>query len=557
MKRNIDSLSNTEYDLLVIGSGIYGAVLAWDGVLRGLRVALIDKADFGGATSANSLKIIHGGLRYLQQLDFRRMRESIRERTNYMEIAPHLVHPLSCVMPTYGHAMKGREVMFFGLILNDIISMDRNRLKDPEKIIPMGRIISKRRCLDIVPGIDSSKVTGGALWTDAQVYNSERFVLSFILSACEKGAQTANYVKVTGLLKKENEVHGVQVLDTLTNSPFEIRAKMVVNTTGGWIDHVLYQADPVSRRFQLSTALNLVINRRILSGYAAGITGQFQYRRDHDKIYQGKHVLFMTPWRHVTLVGTYHQPYHGHPDDMKVTEEDIQSFLREVNSAYPGEPIQRKEVSFYYKGFLPMKGIHPRTGEVILTKHYRIHDHQTENGLKGMISVIGVKFTTARDVAEKTLDFIFRKMGKKPPPCITQHTRLIGGEIENFTQFVTEAEERNRHTLPQSVLRHLVYSYGSNYPKILHYGTENSGYFMTLPGSSEVLLAEVIHAVRDEMAVKLSDVILRRTDLGSSAHPGKDSLKACAEIMAKELGWNPSRMKTEIEETEEIYRPAS
>jgi glycerol-3-phosphate dehydrogenase len=148
MKRNIDSLSNTEYDLLVIGSGIYGAVLAWDGVLRGLRVALIDKADFGGATSANSLKIVHGGLRYLQQLDFRRMRESIRERTNYMEIAPHLVHPLSCVMPTYGHTMKGREVMFFGLMLNDIISMDRNRLKDPEKIIPMGRVISKRSCLD-------------------------------------------------------------------------------------------------------------------------------------------------------------------------------------------------------------------------------------------------------------------------------------------------------------------------------------------------------------------------------------------------------------------------
>jgi glycerol-3-phosphate dehydrogenase len=557
MKRNIDSLSNTEYDLLVIGSGIYGAVLAWDGVLRGLRVALIDKADFGGATSANSLKIVHGGLRYLQQLDFRRMRESIRERTNYMEIAPHLVHPLSCVMPTYGHTMKGREVMFFGLMLNDIISMDRNRLKDPEKIIPMGRVISKRSCLDIVPGIDSSKVTGGAVWTDAQVYNSERFVLSFILSACEKGAQTANYVKVTGLLRKENEVHGVQVLDMLTDTPFEIRAKMVVNTTGGWIDHVLHQADPESRRFQLSTALNLVINRRILSGYAAGITGQYQYKRDQDKIYQGKHVLFMTPWRHVTLIGTYHQPYHGHPDDMKVTEEDIQSFLREVNSAYPGGTIQRNEVSFYYKGFLPMKGIHPRTGEVMLTKHYRIHDHQTENGLKGMISVIGVKFTTARDVAEKTLDFIFRKMGKKPPPCSTQHTRLTGGEIENFTQFVTEAEEHNRHTLPQSVLRHLVYSYGSNYPRILHYGAENSDYLMTLPGSSEVLLAEVIHAIRDEMAVKLSDVILRRTDLGSSAHPGSNTLKACAEVMAKEVGWNPSRMKTEIEETEEIYRPAS
>ncbi len=555
MKRNTDGFSNTEFDLLVIGSGIYGAVLAWDAVLRGLKVAIIDKGDFGGATSANSLKIVHGGLRYLQQLDFKRMRESIRERTNFMRIAPHLVHPISCVMPTYGHTMKGKEVMFFGLLLNDIVSFDRNRLNDPEKTIPMGRVISKRRCLDILPGIDPSGVTGGALWTDAQVYNSERFVLSFILSACEKGAQAGNYIKVTDFLRMGNAIQGVKALDILSDTPLEIRAKMVVNTTGGWVDEVLNKTGPESRRIQLSTALNLIINRQLLSEFAAGVTAQYRYQRDKDNIYEGRHVLFMTPWRHVTLIGTYHQPYQGHPDDMRVTEEDIQSFLQEVNSAYPGGSIHRDEVSFFYKGFLPMEGINSKSGEVTLTKHYHIYDHQQEDGLEGLISVVGVKFTTARDVAEKTLDFVFRRLGRKPPPCSTQSISLVGGEIEHFTLFLSEALDGKTHHSSQSVMRHLAFSYGTNYPKILKYGEDNSDYNQTIPGSSEVLLAEVIHAVREEMAVKLSDVILRRTDLGSSGHPGQKALKICAEVMSRELGWNRSRLKTEMDEVEEIYKP--
>jgi len=556
MRRNIDGFSNTEFDLLVIGSGIYGAVLAWDAVLRGLKVALIDKGDFGGATSANSLKIVHGGLRYLQQLDFKRMRESIRERTNFMKIAPHLVHPLSCVMPTYGHTMKGKEVMFFGLLLNDIVSFDRNRLKDPEKAIPMGKVISKNRCLDILPGIDPSGVTGGAVWTDAQVYNSERFVLSFILSAVEADAVAANYVKVTDFLKRGEIVQGVKALDILSNTPLEIRTKMVVNTTGGWVDEVLNKTDSASKRIRLSTALNLIVNRQLLSDYAAGVTARYRYQRNNDKVYEGRHVLFMTPWRHVTLVGTYHQPFHGHPDTMRVTEEDIQSFLKEVNSAYPGGSIHRDEVSFFYKGFLPMEGIHSKSGEVVLTKHYRICDHQQEDGLEGLISVIGVKFTTARDVAERTLNVVFKKLGQKSPPCRTQSTNLTGGDIEEFTPFLADALNGRMHHLSQSVMRHLAYSYGSNYPKIIKYGQEDKEYLKTVPGSSEVVLAEVIHAVRKEMAVKLSDIILRRTDLGSGGHPGDKAIKGCAKAMARELGWSSTRMRTEISELEEIYKTA-
>ena len=172
MDRDLTQLANHKYDLIIIGGGIYGACVAWDATLRGLSVALVEKADFGHATSANSLKTIHGGLRYLQQLDIKRMRESIRERRTLMRIAPHLVHPLPCLMPTYGHLTKGRAVMALALKVNDLVSFDRNRLEDPQKHLPKGRVISRQECLQLLPNIVREGLTGGAVWHDAQVYNS-------------------------------------------------------------------------------------------------------------------------------------------------------------------------------------------------------------------------------------------------------------------------------------------------------------------------------------------------------------------------------------------------
>ena len=204
MERDPSKLQRNKYDLLVIGGGIYGACVTWDAALRGLSVALVEKGDFASATSANSLKIIHGGLRYLQHGDFKRMRESIRERRTLMEIAPHLVHPLPVLIPTFGHGMQGREVLSLALMINDLIGFDRNRLDDPEKHICRGRVISRRECLELLPGIHKKDLTGGAIFHDAQVYNSERLVLSFIRSAEKAGAELANYVEVTGFIQNSS-----------------------------------------------------------------------------------------------------------------------------------------------------------------------------------------------------------------------------------------------------------------------------------------------------------------------------------------------------------------
>jgi glycerol-3-phosphate dehydrogenase len=191
MNRNLERLANQTFDVLVIGGGIHGAVATWDAALRGLSVALIERGDFGSATSQNSLKIIHGGLRYLQDGNLPRIRTMARERTTWMKIAPHLVHPLTCLTPTRQKLSRSRLALGVALTANDLLSFDRNHLSDPEKHLANGKLISQRELAHLLPGYDVSTSTGAAVWHDAQIYNTERLLLEFILSAagCRRGSR--------------------------------------------------------------------------------------------------------------------------------------------------------------------------------------------------------------------------------------------------------------------------------------------------------------------------------------------------------------------------------
>ena len=196
MKRDPSQLANANYDLLIIGAGINGACAAWDATLRGLSVAIIDKGDFGAATSANSLKFIHGGLRYLQKADIQRTRMSIKERSILLRIAPNFIHPIPCLIPTYGHYKRGKEIMQLAFKINDFFGFDRNSHIAPDKHIPNGKVISKDECLKLFPHFNKNGLTGGAMWYDCQVRNSERLTLSFLLSAANAGVDLCNYRKL-------------------------------------------------------------------------------------------------------------------------------------------------------------------------------------------------------------------------------------------------------------------------------------------------------------------------------------------------------------------------
>ena len=555
MKRDLKTLSNEKFDLIVVGAGIYGVATAWDATLRGLKVALIEKGDFGSATSANSLKTIHGGLRYLQNMDIKRMRESIHERMVLMKIAPHLVYPLQVIMPTYANRLKSRPAMFAALIANDIVGFDRNGLSDPHKYMPKGRILSIDEVREFIPGYTKYNMSGGALWYDCQCYNTERLALSFVLSAVKKGATAANYVKAVGLLKDGKKVVGIQAQDELTGEKLEIRGKMVVNNSGPWVDKVIRESGS-TEKFPLSTAMNLVINRKILNHSAAGLSGPYQYVHPDGTEYKSFRMLFFSPWRDYTIIGTNHLPYKGEQDQYKVTEAEIQDFLKAVNTAYAAAEIKREDVSYCYGGFLPMAGINPTSGEVQLQRHYKIYDHSETDKVDGILSVVGVKYTTARDVGKKTVDLVFRKMGKKSGKCLTEEVVLYGGNVSQFEKFVSDAIQNKPKVLTEKNMKHLSYNYGSTYQQILDYGKSDPQWLVAMPDSDEVIKAEVLHAIREEMAMKLADVIQRRTDLGSGKYPGKACVEAAAEIMANELNWDKARKAQEIKETDQIYIPA-
>ncbi len=553
MLRNLKRLSEETYDLLIIGGGINGVAAAWDASLRGLKVALVEKGDFGAETSSATLKTIHGGLRYLQHLDFVRARESVRARSILLAIAPHLVHPFPFIVPTYGHLMKGRAFMTAGIVMNEIVSFDRNRaIADPSNRIPRGRVLSRKECLSLVPGIKEDGLTGGVMFHDAQMRNSERLTFVFALSAAGKGADLANYVEAVGLLRKGEHVTGARVKDGMTGSIFEIRARVVANMTGPWSDitlGLLERPDP-PRRVLRSKGIQIV-TPALTKDVALAVASK---HRDPDALFsRGARHYFISPWRGVSLVGTTDTVYEGDPDEFRITDRDIREFIDEINEALPSAKLTREQVPFAFGGMRPITEMNLDAGSKAARK-YEVMDHAADLKVEGLISVVGVKYTTCRFLAEKVVNLVFRKLGRASPSCATATTPLFGGNIERFDRFLDDAVRKPMPGFDGPVMPHLAHTYGSAMEIIGEWVTAEPALGALIPGSSEVTRAEVVYAVREECALHLEDVILRRTDMGTLGHPGAVALNACADLLAAELGWDAATRQREIAAVERRYQ---
>lgn len=550
MKRDPIKLTNTTYDLLIIGAGINGACAAWDAALRGLSVAIIDKGDFGAATSANSLKVIHGGLRYLQKADISRMRMSIRERSSLMRIAPHFINSFPCLIPTYGHYKQGREIMRLALKINDIIGFDRNQHIDSKKIIPAGRIISKEDCLGFFPYFNNKGLKGGAIWYDCQVHNSERLTLSFLLSAANAGTDLCNYVEVKDFIKKGNKILGVKAIDILNNQKLEIQANMILNVTGPWsykiMDLCKSNGSYNENRSNLALAINLVSKQSIVKA-AVGVKSKTP--REHDAVCGGNRFMFIMPWGKSTLFGTSYKIFYDNVDNYSVSEELLQELLDEFNEVCPGLGLSFENISFYHRGIIPInRRVNPDMSALLLENH-KIIDHEISDGISGLISIVGIKYTTARYVAEKAVDLVFQKLRKNSPNCETDKIPIYGGEIEcsqnNSDNFHVSKETENR----------LMQNYGSRYKDVLRYAQSDPLWAEALDKDSYILRCEILHAVRAEMAVKLSDVVFRRTDMGTINCPSTRQLEITSQIMGEELSWNKKKQQDEISEVLHTYAP--
>jgi glycerol-3-phosphate dehydrogenase len=553
MKRDLVGLARQKYDLIVVGAGIYGISVARDAALRGLSVALLDQGDFGHATSSNHHKIIHGGLRYLQHGDLKRMRESIRERSILFRIAPHLVHPLPFVLPTYKDRPQDKLLLSMAVKLNDLISLDRNRYLERDRRIPNGRVLSRAECLGFCPGLDQPALTGGVLFYDGQVRSPERLNLSLLLSAAHAGAHAANYVQAVAFSHERDGSVSITARDVLSGDCFALRAPVVVNCAGPWLDRFL-GSSALQRRIKFLKALVLV-TRPLVESVAVGVPSRFAYEDRDAVVKKGFRYLFVTPWQNSSLIGTFQTPYNGASESTAVSEQEITDSIREVNEAFPAASLTRQDVRSVLSGLVPMAEHGDGAGDVQLEKHYRIWDHGLESGPQGLISVMGVKYTTARGVAERAVDLIFKKLGRQPVRCTTAETPVEGGAIGCPEELFRRALDEKKQTgIGSEPLRHLVQTYGTEYRKVLDYCEREPSWSFPVTRNSPVIRAQVLHGVRAEMAQKLGDVIFRRTDLGVAGHPGDDGLDACARIMAAELGWDGQRVSQEVREVQSLFR---
>lgn len=536
MSRQLRGLSYKVFDVLVIGGGIHGAAIAWEAAQRGLDVALVERDDFGAATSANSLKIVHGGLRYLQAADFRRVRESIAERSALLRIAPHLVRPLPCVLPLYRHGgLKSPFFLSAALQMSDLIGYDRNAGIEPERTLAPGRVVSARETERLAPGIRKEGLIGGAVWTDAQMTNPARVVLSFVLSAQRRGATVVNHAEVRELIRGGRRVIGASVRDRISGTDFNLWARVTVNAAGPWTEDVAKFADTNGGESApgLTAAMNLVIRRPLTGTHAVGASRP------------GGPVQFIAPWRGLTLVGTRHWGFDGPADQFRVTPADIGVFLKELNAALPGARVTTSDVVGVLAGLLP-GSVDRRTGEVELLKRQRIIDHERREGIQGLVSVVGIKFTTARGVAEQAVDLVFRRLGRTPGLSKTAQTPLYGGETGPVSDYVIAQVARHKSVVSSALVQRLVDTYGSEYERVLAYV---SGRDEEPLADSFVLPAEVEHAARLELAERLSDVVFRRTEMATIEPPTETAIRAAAETMAEALGWDAPRRRREIENT--------
>jgi glycerol-3-phosphate dehydrogenase len=479
--RDLPRLAEREFDVLVTGGGIYGLTLACDAAQRGLSVALVERSDFGGATSFNHLKTLHGGLRYLQSADLPRMRESIRERRAFARIAPRFVAPVMFAMPTQPSLTRSALAMKMAFALDAMIAADRNVGVGPAHRLPSGRVATGSECRDLFENA-IEPVASAAVWHDYETTDGDRLTFAFAKAAAQHGAVLANYTEASGLLLKGGRAAGVEARDVFTGERFAIRARVVVNAAGPWSATLLRQAG-LDATWPLLKAMNLVTSR---PARRAALVASMR----------GGRGLVMLPWRGRTVIGTSESGDARQPDDQDVRRGEVLAFLRDINETFPALGLHEDDITLVHRGIVPAA---VNGGGLTLAGRSRIIDHAT-GGVRDLVTIVGVKYTTARAVAQRAVDVVLQKLGRGAVGCRTASTLLPGAGMDDRD-----------------------------------------------PADP------VAHAIEDEMAQTLSDVVVRRTGLGAAGYPGDDVADNIALRMQQALGWTDSRRIDELRALKAFY----
>jgi glycerol-3-phosphate dehydrogenase len=524
MNRDLDRLGTDLFDLLIIGGGIHGLAIAHDAALRGLRTALVERHDFGAGTSFNHHRTLHGGLRYLQSGDLRRMRESIRERRTFARIAPQFIAPQPFLMPTMARLSRSAGAMRAAFALDALVAVDRNRHVPANLRLPAGRVLSRRELLARLPEARAFDATGAALWYDYRTEDADRLTLAFGLAAARNGATLVNYADAIEPLRTGQMVAGMRVRDAITGSAIDVRARVTVNAAGAGAGRVM-AAFGTRRAFPLLKAMNLVTSRS--GGHDAFAAPTASGR-----------LLVALPWRGRLTIGTSHGDHLSGPDDTRASATERDSFLAEVNTAFPWLQLTPGDVALVHRGIVPAQTAPGRLPELL--DRAEVRDH-ARDGIEGAISVVGVKYTTARAVAEHTVDLACRKLGG------------IGAASRSASAPLVDAAGAADAPADVPDFERLRQRFGSRAAPIMAVARADASLGACVSSEAPTIAAEIIEAIEHEMALTLEDVVVRRTGLGAAGHPGAIVVERCARIMQQRLGWSEERVRDEVEGVDRFY----
>lgn len=539
MQRFIEDYGGTFYDLLVIGGGISGACIAYEAASRGLSVALVEKADFGGATSAATSKMIHGGLRYLANKEFGLVRESLKERRILTNIAPNFVQPTPFITAFYKNGTPDWLVKI-GMLLYDVLSYDKGWLWDKSKRMPLHKTLRRENLLKLVPNANREGLGDlNFLYYDCLSHFSERFTLAFLKSAIKHGAQIANYTQMEEFILEtkadgSKRVVGGVVKDLIHNQHHSIRAKMTISCTGPWSDLVINKILGTDHGKHLRRSEGIhVITKKLLDRYVFCMSCA-----------EGDRILII-PYRDHTLIGLTDKEYIGHPDDWGVTEQSIMELLGIVNRYFgDGEEIQYEDIVYAYGGLRPLTDVSSEDVHKA-SRRYEISD-LAEKGIEGILIVEGGKWTTSRGLAENVVGRIVQTTDLTAKPSRTAKEYLVGCEIPNLAAFIQEKQSQYQNLFSPHQIAYLVKSYGTLIDEVIEFSAQRMSWQEALNSDGENL-GQVVYAIRNEMAFTLKDILLRRTGIGLLGYPGDEVIQKVANVASEELNWSEERKKSEID----------
>ena len=517
-RAGLDRLAGAPADLLVIGGGITGAGVARDAAMRGLRTILVERGDLAAGTSSRSSRLVHGGLRYLEQRRLGLVFEALRERRTLQRIAPHLVRPLEFVFPLHEDDRLPPWKLAAGLIAYDLLAQFRN--------VGRPRVLGKRRLLEAEPMLRDRGLAGGASYYDAQC-DDARLVVATARSAIDHGALVSTYTAVRSLVLRDGRVSGAEVEDVRSGARGFIEAGVVVNATGPWGDAVRRLEDPAAAPLLRPTKGTHVVVERDRIGHRHAIT--FLSPVD------GR-VMFVLPWGDLSYIGTTDTDYAGSADDVRATESDVVYLLRSVNARFPGARLALDDVRATWAGLRPLLAGGGSESSVS-------REHAIVEGPKGMLSVAGGKLTTYRSMAAEIVDRAAAKLGRGRTRPATDRDPLPGGEASDLETF---RERGHGLGLPAATVTHILSHYGTESAGIFNLGTNDRTLLEPLHPAHPAVRGEVIHAVRRELAQTVADVLVRRIHLFYETRDhGVRCAPRVAALLGRELGWGAERVAEE------------